>query len=58
MGERLLKVANDPQLKTSDLHASMRSLRAAGEGVPRNKLIDDAYLKYVMPERMQLKMDA
>lgn len=52
IGETLLKVVNDPLLYTYDLHASIRDVIGKESFGRRNKLIDDAYLKYVMPEKL------
>jgi hypothetical protein len=56
IGDALVRITNDPELMTYDLHNSIET--ALGEKISgwRNKLIDDAYLKYVMPERLQLKL--
>lgn len=56
LGESLLKISRDPYLMTLDLHNSMKELRGGKHVELRNALVDDAYLKYVMPERLQLKL--
>ena len=58
IGDALLKVVNDPVLFTYDLYASIRDVIGRESFGLRNKLIDNAYLKYVMPEKLWPKVDA
>jgi hypothetical protein len=52
IGDALLKVVNDPVLFTYDLYTSIKDVVGEESFGQRNQLIDDAYLKYVMPEKM------
>jgi hypothetical protein len=52
LGDLVVRIVNDPQLMTYDLGNSIRVLFGDDYSPPRNKLIDAAYLKYVMPERL------
>ncbi|MBT8162594.1 MULTISPECIES: hypothetical protein [Arthrobacter] len=52
LGDIFVRIVNDPELMTYDLSNSIRQLFGENYLPPRNELIDAAYLKYVMPERL------